>query len=150
MSSKPSQNNSYTEVFREIGGGLKDVAKGELDLFVAEVRSVVPDLKRHLVQTAVFGFLLAVSILPFLAFLIIGIGDLLDGRYWLSSLIVSIVCAGVGGFFAYRASRKIKEQDLNFDQSLRSLHETKIKTQSKMEDIKETVKGDRYGKSATY
>lgn len=130
---------SYGGVLREIGSSLKDVAKSELQLVVAEYKKAMPDFSRHVAQGVIFGALLAVSVLPLLAFFVIGLGELLGGRYWLSSLIVAVVCAAVGGTFAYRAYRKLKNEDMRFTHTRHGIDETIKTTQQKLEQVKEAI-----------
>lgn len=112
---------SYGSALKEILNSSKDLIRSELVLVKEEAKAVAGKVARHSAQAALFSALLALSILPFLAFVVIGLGDLMGGRYWLSSLLVSVVCAGVGGFMAYRAFRKIAEEDLEMPATRRTL-----------------------------
>lgn len=135
----------YVQILREIGDGAKALARSEIALIRAEIELEIKAATKHLQQTAVFGGLVALSVLPFLAFLVIGLGDLLDGRYWLSSLIVAVACAAVGGTLAFRAYRRLKERDLTLPRSRRSIRESADELKDEVEDIKDAVKGDFHG-----
>ena len=70
----------------------------------------------------IFSVSLAVlGLIPFIAFLVLGLGEILGGRYALSSLIVSVVCCGVGSFFAARLSRNFPVQSLSLPLTRRSI-----------------------------
>ena len=114
-------DQSYATAVRELLSSAKDVVRNELVLVKEEAKGVAGKVARHSAQAALFGALLAMSFLPFLAFVVIGLGDLLGGRYWLSSLIVAVLSAGVGGFMAYRAFRKIADEDLEMPATRRTL-----------------------------
>ncbi|MEZ0391974.1 MAG: phage holin family protein [Pseudobdellovibrionaceae bacterium] len=136
---------SYGSIIRELGMSAKDLIQSEISLMTAELKHVAQDVGRHSAQAAAFGALLALSVFPFLAFVVIGLGDLLDGRYWLSSLIVAVICAAVGGPLAYRAFRKIKENDIKFTHSKAKLQRGLEAFSGKIDQVKDAARGDRYG-----
>ncbi len=105
-----SEKDSLKSVLTEVGASAKDLVLGEVDLVKAEVKDAAKQLTRHLAETISFSFLLGMSILPFLAFLIIGGGELMNGQYWLSSLLVAVLTAGIGGTLAYRSYQQLKEK----------------------------------------
>lgn len=140
----PEETPSYGSVLKELGQSAKDLVQSEIRLMTAEFRVATQKVTRHAAQAAIFGGLLVVSIFPFLAFLVIGLGDLLDGRYWLSSLIVAVVCASVGGTFAYSAYKKIKTDDLDFHRTRNSLDRDVQVVQNRMNEIKNAARGDRH------
>ena len=136
--------NSYSSVMREIGSSTKELIESEINLFLAELKVVGQNVGRHTTEVMLFGFLLAISTIPFLAFLVIGLGEWLDGRYWLSSLVVALVCALIGGPMAYRSFKKIKESDLKMPHSTAAFKKEVETVQKKFEDLKTTVKGDHH------
>ena len=136
---------SYTETIREIISSSKDLVTSEIALATAELKHVAKATSRDLIQVAIFGTMAALSLLPFIAFLVIGLGELLDDRYWLSSLIVAVVFATVGGVVAYRNVKKITEKDLDFSATKNSLRREKFVIQSNVERVKTAVKGDNNG-----
>ena len=136
---------SYGSVLNDVISSAKDVFRSEINLFTTELKQLQPNLTKHIAQAAIFGGLLAISILPFLAFLVIGLGEILDGRYWLSSLIVSILCAVIGATLARRAFMKIKTEDLKFSQTKRSIQEALQVTNTTFDKVKTASKGNLYG-----
>ena len=135
---------TYASVMKEVGSSTKDLIQSEINLLVTEFKFVAQNVGKHTTQVVAFGSLLALSVLPFLAFLVIGLGILLDDRYWLSSLIVSAVCALIGGPLAYRAFRKIKNEDIKMPHAKASLEKEVATVQRKFDDLKTTAKGDHY------
>ena len=142
-SSQP-YNQSYSSLLKELGSSAKDLMRSEILLVTTELKTVSQRVARHSAQAAAFGGLLVMSLFPFLAFLVIGLGELLDGRYWLSSLIVAIACAAIGGPLAYRAFKKIKEEDLDFTRSRTSLEHGAHSIQAKVDEIKDAARGERH------
>lgn len=122
---KDREGHTVGEVVAEVGTSAKDLVKSELDLARAEIKQSAAEVGRHSAQAAIFGTLLMLSAFPFLAFLVIGLGRILNGRYWLSSLLVAVVCAAVGGIMAYRAYKKIKHTDLSLPRTREKVEETK-------------------------
>ena len=81
---QPHSERAYSSVLNEVIASAKDVVRSEVNLFMTEFRQFQPHLTKHISQVVIFGTLLVMSVLPFLAFMVIGLGELLDGRYWLS------------------------------------------------------------------
>lgn len=139
-----SETSGYNDIIREIFTSSKELVQNELTLAKAEFKHVAKDTIQDLIQVGIFGTLLALSLLPFIAFLVIGLGELLNQRYWLSSLIVAVVFAAIGGVMAYRSFNKIKQQDIDFTVTKNSLRKEKDMVQSNLERIKQAAKGDNY------
>jgi hypothetical protein len=129
------QKASYSSLIRELVGSVMDLMRSELTLIKEEAKITGKHLVSHTIQTAIFGALLALSVLPFLAFLVIGLGDLMNGRYWLSSLIVSILCAAIGGPMAYKSLQRIKREDLDLPHTRATIQREKEMIQRQVEHI---------------
>jgi Flp pilus assembly protein TadB len=136
-----TENQSYTEILREIAISTKALVSSEIQLITAEMKSAANKAENHIVQAVVFGALLAVSIIPFIAFLVIGLGDLLAGRYWLSSLIVAIICAMVGGYMSLRTFKKITQEDIQLPATRASLALEKDVAQNKFDELQQAARG---------
>lgn len=139
-----NNTDSYSSILRELGTSAKELVQNEIYLMKSEIKKSVKNVSDHAKQAAIFGGLMALSILPFIAFLVIGLGVLLDDRYWLSSLIVAIVFAAIGGPLAYRAFRKIRDEDLDLHYSKEALDRGLQTVQRKFEDIKDAAKGEHH------
>jgi len=139
-----NEAQTYSEALHELVSSAKDLMQKEVGLIKAEVTSSTHKFTRHAVQAAIFGGLLALSLLPFIAFLVIGLGELLEGRYWLSSLIVAVVFAVVGGGLAYRAYRKIAGEDFKLPRTKASLERQSYAVRNKVDELKYAAKGGHY------
>lgn len=135
---------SYGTVLRELGQSAKDLVQSEIRLMTTELKQAGQKVGRHSAQAAAFGGLLVLSIFPFLAFVVIGLGQLFGDNYWLSSLIVAIVCAAVGGPLAYRAYKKIKDEDLDFSATRETLDREVYTVKERVNEIKDAARGDRH------
>ncbi len=107
----------------EIISSFNSLIRSEINLAKAEIKDTGSTLTKHIAKVALFSSLSLLSALPFLAFLVIGLGHLLDNNYWASSLIVSLICFGIGSFFAFSAYKQIKNQDLTLPNTRETLNE---------------------------
>ncbi len=134
-------NPSYASVLREVGQTAKDLVRSEIQLLSLEIKNATQKISKHSAQAAIFGGLVVLSVFPFLAFIVIGLGRLLNDRFWLSSLIVAVVCALAGGLLAMRAYRKIKSEDLDLSYTKSSFKREMAAVQDKANDIKTALRG---------
>jgi len=142
ISPEDNGGTSYGAVLKEVVNGVKGLVESEVNLLKAELKDTTQHVGKYVAQGAVFGALLALSTLPFLAFLVIGLGRLLDGNYWLSSLIVAVVCAAVGGFMTLRVYKKIKESDMSLPRSKHYIGQSNEITSQKFQEVKDHVSAD--------
>ena len=129
------------EILSQIGKSLKDLVQKEMELAKLELKDSAVKVFRHSSRTAIFGLLLLISALPFLAFLIIGIGELLNDNYWLSSLFVSVIFAVIGGSMAVLAYRQIKKEDLTLPRTRESIQNEMETMTKKAQELKATASG---------
>jgi hypothetical protein len=145
-----SENLSYGSVLRELGNSTKDLIQSEIHLITSELKQSGETFAKHSAQAAAFGALLALSVLPFIAFLVIGLGEILGDRYWLSSLIVAVIFAAIGGPFALNAFRKIKSEDFKFTRTRASVDRGAQVMKAKVEEVKDAAKGERYEQNSLH
>ena len=99
-------SNLCTLLIISLGSSTKDFIDSEINIVMAEFKQSMSSFTSHITQAAAFGGLVAISVLPLLAVLVIGVGELLGHRYWLSSLLVAVACVAIGAPFAYRSFKK--------------------------------------------
>ncbi|MBX3021174.1 MAG: phage holin family protein [Bdellovibrionales bacterium] len=133
---------SYASALRDVVGSAKDLLHSEVGLVKAELSDHAHRIARHSARGAIFGALVALSVIPFMAFLVIGLGELLDGRYWLSSLIIAVIFGAGGATLAYQAYQLLKEEDFSLPRARRGLERQMESVQEKVQEIKTTVKGE--------
>jgi hypothetical protein len=131
--------DTYRAALRELGESAKDILINELNLLRAEMEESLARARHYGTEAAVFAGIAAASIFPFMAFLVIGLGQLLDGRYWLSSLIVAVVFAAIGIPLAIRAFRKIA--DLDLPRTRQTLQREKTALRKSARELKHAVTG---------
>lgn len=130
---------TYGTALREIVASLGALVRSELALVKVEAKDTAAHVGKYAGEAALFGALLASSVLPFLAFVVIGLGRLLDENYWLSALVTSVVCACIGGVFAFRAYKRMKAIDISLPRSRRALEWGTDATVAKAKEVKDVL-----------
>jgi uncharacterized membrane protein YqjE len=128
-----------TASLREVTSSMTEVVKAEIQLARAEVKDGIGKVGRQGLEVGVFLGLAALGVLPFLAFLVVGLGILLNQNYWLSSLIVSLFFFAVGGGMAYRGYRRMKDEDLSLPETRQTLEEEREILQRKVHELSEAT-----------
>jgi hypothetical protein len=136
-------NRSFGEIFGEIKAGLAHVLRDDLSLARTELRETTGRLKRDAVGVGVFGVVALLGVPPFLAFLVIGLGTLLGGSYWLSALIVSLTLFAVGGGLAYWSLQKLTSQDVSFPHTRRVIEHEASALQRKLKELPDSARTGR-------
>ena len=139
--SEQGRKLSYGEAISKLSGSALELVKSEIALMRVEITQASKKLSRDANMAAIFGGLTIASVFPFLAFAVIGLGLLLDGQYWLSSLIVAVICAAIGAIGAYIAIKKFK-QDTDLPHSRRALKQDPKSIAAKISEIKKAAKGE--------
>lgn len=140
--SRVADQVSYTALVKEVSITAKDIVGDELALIRAELKEVGPRATRHSLEAVVFSSLAAVGVLPFVAFLVIGLGNILEGRYWLSSLIVAGAFFAIGVPLALRAIRCLKELDLSFPKSRQGFKRSVEAVSKTAKAVQDAAEGD--------
>lgn len=106
---------------RQLFSGLPGHLRSEVGLFKSEFQSSFKGALTNALFIFLCGALMTMGLLPFFAFLVIGLGVLFDQNYWLSALTVSladfVICGTVGYFLIRKASRR----DLSLPRTRESL-----------------------------
>jgi hypothetical protein len=136
----PKEKFSFGTIFKDLGSSAKSVMRSEIDLAIAEMQNNVNTITTNCAKAAFFGMLAALSIVPFMAFLVVGLGQALDGRYWLSSLIVSIVFAIGFGIPANRAYKAVMAPKFGFPKVKQSIAAQRKAMQEQMDNLSDTVR----------
>lgn len=119
----------------------KTLAEGNLGVFSAEFNVAMAKFRPKLTRLTVAATLIVLGLIAFLAFAIIGLGALLDGRYWLSSLIVAAVC-GVAGGALFATSVEGLSELFHFERTRKSVDRTVLVAKQTFEEIKAASSGE--------
>ncbi len=96
-------------LIRDLVQSTSGLVRAELKLARVEAARNAREVGQDAVRGAIFAVVALLGVLAFMSFLVIGLGNLLQGRYWLSSLIVAVLFLGGGGLAAWRSFGRIGE-----------------------------------------
>jgi uncharacterized membrane protein YqjE len=126
------EDRSVGAIAKELANGLMMVLRGEFRLASDELRRATVNIRRKALSAGIFATLVVLGVFPLLAFLVIGLGRLFNGNYWLSSLIVGVLLVGGGILGLISSIRAMKLNEL-------SLPETRKSLQSEQQIIRDKV-----------
>jgi len=114
------------DAIREAQEGFRHLLRSEIHLAAIELKAGIFGVTHRSKLLLAFGVLAAWGLLPFTAFLVIGLGDLLGQNYWLSALIWGVLAVVVGGGVCLYQLRKIRDEDISLRRTRRTI-ERKLK-----------------------
>ncbi len=118
-----SKGPSLGQSLQELMNSVVNLARSELKLMRAEVKETIKEAGRDSMWVALYASFALLGIIPFMAFLVIGLGMLLNNNYWLSALLVSLAFSLIGATLAIRMTRKIKNQTFSLPHTRESLQQ---------------------------
>lgn len=139
---------NYGSIAKELLNSFEHVVQSEARLARAEVSEIVNDVKKEVSRAAIFGGLAVAGFLPILSFLVIGLGRLLNGNYWLSSLIVGVVMIGIGVGFTLGSVRRIRHHDYSMPHLRDSLQDQRVTIERKIDQVSHDIQDLRRRRSA--
>lgn len=141
---KKDEGKSYTEILGDISSSTKELILSDLDLVISEFKKTKSKIEEESKKLLAYSVLIALSTVPLLAFLVIGLGILLGGQYWLSALIVGGALAVLGGIGISSAARRFKKMDLDFSNTKRTIEKEKRIIAAELRNLKNTIKGEAH------
>jgi uncharacterized membrane protein YqjE len=127
------------ELFRKLGEDAAALVRDEVNLAKLEVRRDASAIASNLVQVGIAAGLALLGALALTAFLILGLGLLLDGAYWLSALIVGVLFLLVGGLWAKSAIENVKKHAQPPPNTMESLQEDARWARQEAQEFKRQV-----------
>jgi membrane protein implicated in regulation of membrane protease activity len=124
----------------ELGKGFRNLLKSEVILIRTEFIESSRDLGHYFAFLVFFGVLALLGLIPFISFLVIGLGNLLHGNYWLSSLFVSIALILCSAIIGYVYLYKLRAKNLTLPQARNSLQHESEMLKNKVHEISEAMK----------
>lgn len=132
---------SIGELFRRLGADASSLIRHELALARAELRHGARALAASAARLAVGAATTAVGALVLLQALVLGLGGLLGGRYWLSALIVGLALTAAGVALLIIASRATRSRSLAPARTLATLRETGEWAKGEMAALRSSIAG---------
>jgi hypothetical protein len=130
---------SLGELFRQLTYDTSELVSKEIALVKAEARLTAATLVRDGAKVGTAIGLAFTGVLALTAFLIAGLGDLLNGRYWLSALIVGVVFLAIGGGLLRNAVARIKSRGQAVKHSVETLKDTANWAKQEARHVKQEI-----------
>lgn len=130
------------ELFKRLTSDTGELIRQEATLAKAEIRETGSALVGDARDIGIAAGLAIAGALALVAFLVIGLGNLLDDRYWLSSLIVGAVALGIGMVMVKRATNDIKQRGLTPKQTMDTLREDKAWASQQARELSHDLTAD--------
>lgn len=130
---------SIPDLIRRVARDSAGLIREEINLARVELKETARGLTRDGVKLGVGLGLAATGGLALTACLIIVLGNLFDGAYWASSLLVGAMFVLVGGILAARAIRSMRRQRLTPDETIQTLREDRDWAKGEARDFRRDV-----------
>jgi len=120
-----SHDASIGELLKRLTSDSAELIQKEVELARTEMRESAAGYARDASNIGIAAGLSFVGVLTLSAFLVIGLGNIMGGRYWLSSLFVGVVAAGVGYMMVNNAVSAMKHREWKPRETMQTLQEDK-------------------------
>jgi hypothetical protein len=138
----PRQETPLGELFKRLTTDTAELIRQEATLAKAEIRETGSALAGDARDIGIAAGLALAGALCLVAFLVLALGNLLDGRYWLSALIVGAVALVVGMMLAKNAVKDIKTRGVKPQQTIDTLREDKAWAGHAAKEFKHDLQAD--------
>jgi uncharacterized membrane protein YqjE len=127
------------ELLKRLGQDTSTLVKQEITLAKLELRESAKGLAKDAGKLGAAAGLGLFGAFAFLAFVIVGLGDLID-NYWLSSLIVAVLLLGAAAVLAKGAMKHMKQNSLAPEETVQTLKEDQRWAQREVQQFKQSMK----------
>jgi Putative Actinobacterial Holin-X, holin superfamily III len=133
------RERSLGELFRDLTTETSELVTKEIALLKAEARQAAATLARDGARLGLAVGVAFTGVLALTAFLIAGLGDLLNGRYWLSALIIGVLFLAIGGGLVKSAIADFKRRSLEMKQAVETLKDTGKWAKQEVQQVKQEL-----------
>lgn len=144
----PRPDTPLGELLKRLTTDTAELIRQEVTLAKAEIRETGSALAGDARSIGIAAGLALAGTMCIVAFLVLALGNVLDGRYWLSALIVGAVALGVGMMLAKNAVKDIKTRGLKPQQTMDTLREDKAWAGQVARELKHDLTADTTKTSA--
>jgi len=127
------------ELLKRLGQDAGTLVKQEITLAKLELRDSVKSLAKDAGTLGAAAGLALLGALALLAFLIVGLGALLD-NYWLSALLVAVLLLGAAAIMARGALGHIKRNSLAPRETVQTLQDDQRWAKREVQELKQSMK----------
>jgi membrane protein len=140
-------DDSIAVLLRRLGADSASLLRQQIALARAELTHNVRSAAGAAARLAIGAATAAVGALVLLESLVLGLGDLLGGRYWLAALIVGVVLAVAGAVLLMMAMRATRSHSLAPERTLAELRETAEWARTEAAELRASLTGAHAGAS---
>jgi membrane protein len=141
------EDRSLGSLFRDLSADASVLIRQEVTLAKTEMRRNVGAIARDVGNMAMWGVVAALGGLVMVAFLVAGLGDLLD-NYWLAALIVGLAFIALGALMALRSLRHLRTVQMKPQETVATLLDTQAWAQGEAAELKAALSGRGDGASS--
>jgi hypothetical protein len=127
------------DLLKRLGQDTSTLVKQEITLAKLEVRESIKGLAKDAGKLGAAAGLGLFGAFAFLAFVIAGLGDLID-NYWLSALIVAVLLLGAAAVLAKGAMNHMKQNSLTPEETRQTLIEDQRWAKREVQEFKQAMK----------
>lgn len=135
----PRDPDSLGQLIKSLASDGQALIRQEIDLARTELQDSAVSLAKGSALVAAGLLFAALGGLVLLVFAVLALGALLDGRYWLSSLIVGGILALIGVVLLLMGRRGMSEGSLKPEKSLETLRDTGDWARVEAQDFKNEI-----------
>jgi hypothetical protein len=128
-----------TALLRQLGADGSALLRSEIALAKLEAREVARAAALEGVKVGAAVSLLAIGALALVAWLILGIGNLIGDHYATAAAIIGLIFVAVGGVLAKRGTQGLRSGALKPDATLQTLQEDKAWAAQQLKEFKAEV-----------
>lgn len=137
-----ASNASLGELLKRLTSDTADLVRQEAALAKAELRATGSMLAADGAKIGVAIGLALAGALSLTAFLVLALGNLLGGAFWLSALIVGVAFLGIGALLVRNAVHDVKQRGLAPRQTIATLREDKAWASREARELKHDLTTD--------
>lgn len=133
---------SLGDLFKRLTSDMGELIRQEAALAKAEMREMTRGLAADAAKVGIAAGLALVGVLALSTFLILALGNLLGGAFWLSALIVGLVALAVGAMLGRGAMNDIRSRGLKPEQTMATLRADKAWAGQQARELKHDLTTD--------
>ena len=137
-----TRDASLGELFKQLSGDTSELIRKEAELAKVEMREMGSALATDAAKIGAAAGLAMIGAFALTAFLILLLGNLFGGAFWLSALLVGLVALGIGAVMGRNAVNDVKERGLKPTQTLATLREDKTWASQQARELKHDLTTD--------
>jgi uncharacterized membrane protein YqjE len=134
-----TQEEPIGDLLKRFGQDAATLVRQEITLVKLELRESAKGLAKDAGKLGAAAGLALFGGLALLAFLIVGLGDLID-NYWLSALIVSVLLLGAAALMARGALRHVQQSSMAPRETVQTLKDDQRWAKREVQDFKQSMK----------